>query len=194
MKDDNSMNFPDGASPATEEAPPPELERRVVSALKAEGLLSERESHTQRWRIAAAAAAICLMGFAGGLIFQKHFAPAPAAAAPAVSMSENTFVLFLMEDSQYRSARTASEQQQRVQLYRAWAIDLRIHGIPVSGAKLRPEMSFLSMGSPLQQSEYEIAGYFLVDAKNETEALRIARTCPHLQFGGKIELRRIDPV
>lgn len=193
MKDDNLMNFPDGASPATEEAPPPELERRVVSALKAEGLLSERESHTQRWRIAAAAAAICLMGFAGGLIFQKHFAPAPAAAAPAVSMSENTFVLFLMEDSQYRSARTASEQQQRVQLYRDWAIDLRNRGIPVSGAKLRPEISFVSPNSALHAGS-GIAGYFLVDAENETEALRIARTCPHLQFGGKIELRRIDPV
>jgi hypothetical protein len=37
-----------------------------------------------------------------------------------------------------------------------------------------------------------VAGLFVVSATSDEEALRIARTCPHLSHGGEIELRPIE--
>ncbi|MCI0556474.1 MAG: hypothetical protein L0287_36490 [Anaerolineae bacterium] len=33
-----------------------------------------------------------------------------------------------------------------------------------------------------------------MDARDSEEAIRIAESCPHLKYGGRIEVRRIDPV
>ena len=37
-------------------------------------------------------------------------------------------------------------------------------------------------------------GYFVLQAESYDAAVDIARSCPHLTYGGSIELRRIDPV
>ena len=42
--------------------------------------------------------------------------------------------------------------------------------------------------------EYSIAGFFLIRADTMEEALTIGRTCPHLSYGGVVEVREIDPV
>ena len=112
-------------------------------------------------------------------------------------MTGKTFVLFLMEDKNYKNAATEAEQQQRIDLYRNWAITLRKEGIPIEGTKLQDEIHLLkgSAEEPLPASPTgEIAGYFLLDAASFQDAIRLAKSCPHLQFGGRIQVRRIHPV
>ncbi len=38
-----------------------------------------------------------------------------------------------------------------------------------------------------------ISGFFVLRAASDERALAIARTCPHLAHGGRLELRRIQP-
>ena len=37
-----------------------------------------------------------------------------------------------------------------------------------------------------------IQGYFLIQAQSDEEAERVASGCPHLRYGGTIEVRRIE--
>ncbi len=39
--------------------------------------------------------------------------------------------------------------------------------------------------------EQNLSGYFLITASGQDEALEIAANCPHLEYGGTIEIRRI---
>jgi hypothetical protein len=43
------------------------------------------------------------------------------------------------------------------------------------------------------QGGERIGGYFLIRAADDAAALALARSCPHLRHGGRIEVRRIRP-
>lgn len=36
-----------------------------------------------------------------------------------------------------------------------------------------------------------VSGYFIIEAKNDEEAVKIARTCPHLNYKGFLEMRKL---
>jgi len=38
-----------------------------------------------------------------------------------------------------------------------------------------------------------ISGYFVIDAASWEDAVAVARTCPHLRYGGRIILRPVAP-
>jgi hypothetical protein len=38
-----------------------------------------------------------------------------------------------------------------------------------------------------------LAGYFLIRAVDRRTALEIARSCPHVRYGGRIVVREIEP-
>jgi hypothetical protein len=40
--------------------------------------------------------------------------------------------------------------------------------------------------------ENAIGGYFLIRARDYQQAVSIAENCPHLRYGGTIEIRQID--
>jgi hypothetical protein len=42
--------------------------------------------------------------------------------------------------------------------------------------------------------ESRLGGYFLIRAANQRTALEIARSCPHVRYGGRIVLREIEPI
>ena len=39
-----------------------------------------------------------------------------------------------------------------------------------------------------------VGGYFMVKAADYEEAVTLSKTCPHLRYGGRIELREIHPM
>ena len=47
---------------------------------------------------------------------------------------------------------------------------------------------------PFAETKEQLGGYFVIEAKDYTEATTIAGDCPHLALGGRIELREIDPM
>ena len=111
----------------------------------------------------AAAAILVAIGIA---IFSTH--PAPTRA---------NYILLL-----YDTPRTVRGSHAE---YAAWARDMR--PLVVGGEELGDAML---LALPSRPSE-RVAGYFLIDAKDDATAARIARACPHLRHGGAIVLRRI---
>jgi len=47
-------------------------------------------------------------------------------------------------------------------------------------------------GQNLHEEHSSLGGYFLIKAQDMNAALAIARTCPHLKYGGSIEIRPIE--
>jgi hypothetical protein len=66
----------------------------------------------------------------------------------------------------------------RVDEYRQWARDLRAQGVHIDGTKLKEGGT--------------VRGFFTIAAANRAEAERIAKTCPHARYGGRIEIREIE--
>ena len=146
-----------------ERAPDPALEDRVVAALVARGLLSRRR--LRPWIPAAAAVAAALIVAAGVAYWRTRNAAAPA----------DTYVLLLNEDSTYRPAPPGGDSE-RVTVVARWADSL---------AKLGK----LEVGGRLVNSELP-GGLFIIRAASDSDAARIAATCPFVKWGGHIYVRR----
>jgi hypothetical protein len=84
--------------------------------------------------------------------------------------------------------------------YTAWAKTIAQSNHMLGGAKLQYDgrlMRRIAGGIDVRDISThdegeQIAGYFLIEAANYEEAEKIAASCPHLKYGGVIELRRID--
>ena len=165
--------------------PPEELEREVVNALAARGLLrpaATRRNWLRPFALAGAAAALLAIGVAIGS--RSHGARPIAATLPR-------YVLFLEGPGEP----AADEEARRVREYKLWARQVAAEGHLVSGEKLKTEAVRLGIpdGVPAGGAE-SVRGYFVIAARDEREALEIARGCPHLRHGGWIVVRAIAPV
>jgi hypothetical protein len=119
------------------------------------------------------------------------WAGARGGAAPGVSATAgDRYLLLLREDASYDRGGSETE---RVAEYRDWAMGLRREGRLEKGEKLAEESLPLPAGgaaSPAVGSE-TVAGFFVIRADTPAQAAAIANTCPHLRYGGRIEVRRI---
>ena len=171
-----------------EALPPADLKDRVIATLSERGLL-RRTSGARRW-IGLIAAAIVL--FAAGLL-AGHRSPT---AGPVDT--EPRFVLLLYEDSAYH--RDMSQQAAMAE-YAAWARSVRGNGQVIAGTPLDPRSWVLHPSGQdvdvqprgVNAEAGTMSGFFIIEASSETEALAIARTCPHLRHGGRIAVRPVIP-
>ncbi len=175
--------------------PPAALEDRTVQALRREGLIRDRKGGGRpRPATAAGAIAACVGLFAIGVAVGRLTAPA------APEPGGGTFALLL------RSADTPEAADERtesalVREYGAWAGTIAGAGRLLDGQKLDDETRLLSRGQEGLVAETTFAalepravqGYFLIQADGYEDAVRVASECPHLKYGGSIEIRRIDP-
>lgn len=159
--------------------PPPDLEDRVVAELRRRRLIHDRPR--LRWWIAAAAA---LVLFAAGFGLGRH---------RGTSHSQFTFVLLLREGPGWREAASPAEELQRVSEYKAWAGRWRANGLEIDGTKLGDRVETLSEKNASTVNDPDkIGGFFAIHAADLEAARAIARTCPHLTHGGRIEVRQIE--
>jgi hypothetical protein len=81
--------------------------------------------------------------------------------------------------------------------YRAWAGRLRSSGALVLAEKLADEPIVIHARDgvirPERSSADEVGGFFLIQVADSAEADRIVRECPHLKYGGTVQLRKIEP-
>jgi hypothetical protein len=77
--------------------------------------------------------------------------------------------------------------------YSAWAGRLAAAGQLVSAEKLSDDPAQWLGGSVATTDGAAVGGFFLIRARDLSEARRIAEGCPHLKYGGRIELRPIHP-
>lgn len=168
---------------------PFDLEERVVRALRADGLLAPRGWAVRRRSIVVAAIAVGvgLIGFAAGR-------RVPEVAANQDADGRSAFLLLLHEDSSYRAAADGAARQARVREYSDWARSLSRRGALTTGGELADEGSLLGGTTRGALSrEDRIAGYFMLRARDASEALDLAAGCPALRYGGRVEVRRVRP-
>jgi hypothetical protein len=170
------------------------LEERVVSALRAEGLVRTSQKkgvnvRTLHARWAAAAGILLALGIFAGSYGARTDSGATQDSRPQ-------FALLLYEDASYQTA-PPDGQQARVAEYAGWARRLAGEGKLVDAGKLSDAGHLLagtdgSTAVVPRAPEGVLAGYFVIRARDRDEAERIARECPHLKYGGTISLREIE--
>jgi len=175
--------------------PPASLEERTVTALRREGLLRDRRPRAESaWlRPAWAAVAVALVlgaGFAVG----RWSGPSPDGETPA------DFILILRAGTEDSQPEDEAELMRRVEEYTVWAQVAGQSGSLVAGEKLQDGGRLLERsGDGLEAVALarvaepgSVQGFFLIRSASYEEAVRVARDCPHLRFGGAIELRKIE--
>lgn len=113
------------------------------------------------------------------------------------------FMLLLHENPQGFAALSPQEIQTVIGEYSAWRERLAAEGRLAGGNKLKDEGGRWLSGNngavrvvdgPFSEAKEVIGGYFMIRAADYDEAVEISRECPHLHYGGRIELREVDPI
>lgn len=103
------------------------------------------------------------------------------------------FVLLLRDSGKFPGEMSAEEIQAIIGRYRAWRKKVRGEGKKLTdGAGKVISRSGVTDG-PYVESREVIGGFFLVEAKDYEDAVRLCADCPHLEFGS-IEVREVDAV
>ncbi len=139
------------------------------------------------------AAAALLFAAVGLTWWLSHSAPAQSApqGSHAPQGAQRTrYVLLLHETPSDGPQPPPDVLRPIIARYAAWRRERA-----VLGEKLADDGGLLLRGDdaqPLRPAGDMIGGLFVIEAADDAEARAIAATCPHLQFGGSIELRRIE--
>ena len=113
------------------------------------------------------------------------------------------FMLLLHETPSNYADFSPEDIQKMIQDYTAWRAGLQDNDKLVGGEKLKDEggKHIISANGemrvtdgPFMEAKEVIGGYFAISAADYDEAVEICRDCPHLAYGGKIELREIDEI
>jgi hypothetical protein len=153
--------------------PPGPLEDRVVNALRALGLVGR--SRRRRAVRAGMAFAAALLLFAGGFLAGASRGQG-SAASPA---GGSRFVLLLHETP--ATASLGTREDLLVDEYRRWARTVSAGGNAIRGDKLKAEPG------------HTLSGFFVLEAPSLDAARAIAASCPHVKYGGRVEVREIEP-
>jgi hypothetical protein len=119
-------------------------------------------------------------------------------------MSQFMVLLYDSADAAAQWTRMSPEEmQQCIEQYVAWSRSLEEKGVLIATEKLRDGVGRVLRGrggrpavtdGPFTETNEIIGGYFLVEAADLDEAAALCHDCPHLEFGGTIEIREIEPV
>jgi hypothetical protein len=169
------------ASLPHEREPRAEIEETLVAELRKRGAL--RRGRSRAWWRAGAGAAAAAAFFVGGAIYGR--------SGVSATPPQAHWVLLLREGREDRSV-SAEESRRRVQEYANWARSNIANGL-IGGEKLGGGV-LLHAGSEssIVHTPESLAGYFLLQPVDVAKARAIALTCPHLRYGGEIELRAIE--
>lgn len=116
-------------------------------------------------------------------------------------MSE--YVLFLHEDPSGFAELTPSEIEAVIAEYVEWREKLAADGRLADGKKLKDEGgrwlsrengSVRVVDGPFSEAKEVIGGFFSIFAADYAEAVEISSTCPHITYGGRVELREVDAI
>ena len=163
--------------------PPPEVEDRVVAALRERSLIgtsgpSTGPSRGPRWAMAAA----LVVGVLGGWVARG------VASGEGGEGGARAYLVALTEPDGLRTEKSVSEL---VDEYRRWAGGLRDDGHLVAGRRLLPGGRHLSGASTAAAPDPPASpptGFFLIRAETWDEAEGLLSDCPHLAYGGDISL------
>ena len=171
-----------------EAPPPPGAEAQTLATLRSAGLLGGRP---RRWpSVIGGVLAIAASLLVGLWIGLRHD------VRPATPGQEK-FLLLLYEDAGFQAPPTGARRQ-RVAEYDAWANALAQSGHLAVGEALSNEGTELRPGLPAARLARTTSGngpdgFFVILAGDEASAVAIAKTCPHLHYGGRVSVWPILP-
>lgn len=93
--------------------------------------------------------------------------------------------------------------QEIVGKYIAWTQKIKNDGVCLAGEKLCDEggrriktqgQKPVVADGPFAESKEVLGGYYVIKAKDYDEAVKVALTCPHVQYGAYLDVRQIDEV
>ena len=112
------------------------------------------------------------------------------------------YLLLLHEKPSDFSGLSPDAIQAVIAEYVAWSQKLASEGKLVGGQKLKDEGGkhlngfgddFRATDGPFAEAKEVIGGIFTIDAGSYDEAVEISKDCPHLKYGGWIEVREVEP-
>lgn len=106
------------------------------------------------------------------------------------------FMLLLYDNPADWQNVSPEEMQEAIEKYRAWREkpftrgSLRLSAD--AGRVLRPQKGgpARSGDGPFIESKEVLGGYYIIEAPNYDEAVKIAMDHPHLEYGGTVEIRK----
>jgi hypothetical protein len=116
-----------------------------------------------------------------------------------------SFLLLFRDDTAYGDPSSRPDQEALYQRFVAWADKLhqekRLLGVErlddgtaaPAARTVRRRGGRLVVDGPFAEGKEAVLGYFIVEAKDEEEAARIARDCPGLDDACAVEIRRVAP-
>ena len=113
------------------------------------------------------------------------------------------FVLLLHEGPNDNDGMSPDEIQRMIMEYRAWSQSMGEAGQhrrrPEAHRRGRPQSEgwgseFSVTDGPWAEAKEVIGGFFHIKATDYDEAVKLSKSCPHLKYRGRIELRRVDLV
>ena len=164
-------------------APDPRMEERVVSELTRRGLIRP-VMRGRRWPIGIAASLLIAFGAGWGAARWTTTRMPVSARSDA---SPNRWVMLLYQGDSRPTIQLAD--------FRDWAAEAKDSGVVIKGERLENGGWAVSWANPAGHwsDTTAVSGYFVVQASDYEKALRVARTCPYVKNGGKVELRKIVP-
>ena len=112
--------------------------------------------------------------------------------------------MLLLHDNPSGFADVSPEQMQNViEKYQAWGKRLREQGVIQGGHKLKDEPGKVMRSNggqvrvtdgPYSESKEVLGGFYIIDATDYAQAIERSQDCPHLGYGGTIEVRQVDLV
>ncbi|NNE97919.1 MAG: transcription initiation protein [Pyrinomonadaceae bacterium] len=118
----------------------------------------------------------------------------------------NTYMLLLHDsinlgEQQNGNEVSAEDMQAIIGDYVGWRSKVEANGRLVGGEKLGDEGGrhirmtdgeIRVTDGPFAEVKEALGGYFAIKAADYDEAVEISKGCPHLKYGGWIELREVD--
>ncbi len=110
------------------------------------------------------------------------------------------FMLILSERPGDFAGMAPEQIQKIIEKYGAWGMKMAQEGRMVGGHKLtehggkkiaRTGSSLAVTDGPYAEAKEVVGGIYILKAKDYAEAVELAKTCPHMEYG-RIDVREID--
>jgi hypothetical protein len=111
------------------------------------------------------------------------------------------YMLLLHDDPSSFATMSPEQIQKVIEKYMTWGSRLRQAGVLSANNKLTDEPgkvmrakggSVRVTDGPYSETKEILGGYYVVEADSYDRAMDLARDCPHLEYGGTIEVREVD--
>ena len=113
------------------------------------------------------------------------------------------YMLLLHDDPSKFEGASPEDLQKIMAEYIGWRERLMAAGQLVDGQKLQDEggreLSLVDgavrvVDGPYSEAKEIMGGYFTIEADDYDAAVEISKTCPHLTYGKRIELRAVEAI